>query len=375
MLGLEGMAVLAVSERDGEVEYAIETTAATGWCPVCGAQARLHDRRPTWVRDLPAGDRPVTLVWVKRIWRCTHVECEQQTWTESHRQIRARASWTERARKQACRRVGRDGHSVAAVARDFGVGWAAVMAAVVEYGTGLVERPDRVAAVSAIGVDETAFLRANATRSTVFATGIVDLQRGKLIDIVPGRSRKVLADWLIDQPGGWAAGIQVAALDPFRGYGSALSAGLPHAVRVLDAFHAVRLGFAAVDDVLALDHADAESGQVVFAFLVKVREHGRLAAQKRALGLDAAIADPLDQLDGQLGIVPAHGDIIQEEERLRARAQTVIDRHGDQIDPHRAMPPGGHRQLELAAHAVGRGHQHWVAIGARQQPDLIIQPE
>jgi hypothetical protein len=33
MLGLEGMAVLAVSERDGELEYAIETTASTGWCP------------------------------------------------------------------------------------------------------------------------------------------------------------------------------------------------------------------------------------------------------------------------------------------------------------------------------------------------------
>ena len=153
MLGLEGMAVLAVSERDGELEYAIETTASTGWCPVCGAVARLHDRRPTWVRDLPAGDRPVTLVWVKRIWRCTHVECEQRTWTETHPQIRARASWSERARKQACRRVGRDGHSVAAVARDVGVGWATVMAAVVDYGTPLIEHPDRIEQVAAVGVD------------------------------------------------------------------------------------------------------------------------------------------------------------------------------------------------------------------------------
>ena len=244
MLGLAGMAVLAVSDGDGEVEYAIETTARAGWCPTCGAQARLHNRRPTWVRDLPAGDRAVTLVWVKRIWRCTHVECEQQTWTESHPQIRPRASWTERARKQACRRVGRDGHSVAAVARDFGVGWAAVMAAVVEYGTPLIEHPDRIDAVAAVGVDETAFARANPIRSTVFATGIVDLHRGKLIDIIPGRSRKVLADWLISQPAEWTAGIEVAALDPFRGYGAALTAGLPHAVRVLDAFHVVRLGFA-----------------------------------------------------------------------------------------------------------------------------------
>jgi transposase len=113
----------------------------------------------------------------------------------------------------------------------------------------LIDRAERVGAVTAVGVDETTFARANPIRSTVFATGIVDLHRGKLIGIIPGRSRKVLADWLIDQPAEWTAGIEVAALDPFRGYGAALSAGLPHAVRVLDAFHVVRLGFAAVDDV------------------------------------------------------------------------------------------------------------------------------
>ena len=40
-----------------------------------------------------------------------------------------------------------------------------------------------------------------------------------------------------------------ASLDPYRGYASALRTHLPAAVRVLDAFHVTRLGFAAVDDV------------------------------------------------------------------------------------------------------------------------------
>ena len=37
LLGPEGMAVLAVSEHDGEAEYAIGTTVTTGWCPACKA--------------------------------------------------------------------------------------------------------------------------------------------------------------------------------------------------------------------------------------------------------------------------------------------------------------------------------------------------
>jgi transposase len=176
-------------------------------------------------------------------------QCEKQTWTETHPAIAPRSSWTERARKQACRRVGRDGHAVAAVAREFGVSWATVMAAVREHGRRLLQQARPGASATAIGVDETAFMRASAMRPTVFATGIVDLHRGRLIDVVPGRSRKVLVDWLSEQPQQWAARIDVAALDPFRGYGSALSAGLPRAVRVLDPFHVVRLGFAAVDDV------------------------------------------------------------------------------------------------------------------------------
>ena len=95
-------------------------------------------------------------------------------------------------------------------------------------------------------MDETAFLAASATRTTSFVTGIVDLTRrdrpARLFDVVAGRSASGLVSWIASasRPGGPRS--PTAALDPFRGYASALRTALPHAVRVLDAFHVVALG-------------------------------------------------------------------------------------------------------------------------------------
>jgi transposase len=250
MLGIPGFQVLAVSEHAGELEQAVETTAEEGWCPACGVRAKLHDRRPTWVRDLPAGGRPVTLVWVKRVWRCTESQCPQRTWTETSAAIRPRAAWTERARREACRRVGEDGHTVAAVAAEFGVGWGTVMTAVRDYGVPLVDDPNRLQDVHTLGVDETAFLAATPTSGTAFATGIVALNgRPRLLDVVPGRSANALSTWVSGREQGWRDGVTVTALDPFVGYATALRTTLPQATRVLDAFHVVKLGFDAVDQV------------------------------------------------------------------------------------------------------------------------------
>ena len=84
--------------------------------------------------------------------------------------IAARASWTERAREKACRRVGRgDGRGARA-----------------RYSPCL-RRNSWASRPVPIGVDETAFTRASAIKPTVFATGVIDLERGRLIDVVEGR--------------------------------------------------------------------------------------------------------------------------------------------------------------------------------------------
>ena len=250
MLGLPGFVLLAVSEVDGELEQAVETIAEREFCGSCGVLAAPHGRRPVRVRDLPAAGRPVTLIWVKRVWRCPEPRCPKRTWTETSEHIGRRASLTERARAAACRRVGEDGHDVAAVAVEYGAGWHTIMRAVRDHGGPLIEDPARLDEVAAVGVDETAFLASTGRHHTEFVTGIVDLTGApRLLDVVPGRSGKALSDWVSARDQTWRDGIAVAALDPFRGYATALRIQLPGAVRVLDAFHVTRLGLAALDEV------------------------------------------------------------------------------------------------------------------------------
>jgi transposase len=253
LFGLDGFTVLTAADAGGELELLVETTAELVGCPECGAVARAKDRRPTWVRDLPIGGRPVVICWNKRIWCCPHALCPIKTWTEGHPAVAPRACLTERARSWAFEQVGQHDAAVSRVAAQLGVSWWTIMNLTVERGRPIIEDPDRLRYdVEAVGVDETSFLRETGTHPTSFATGITDLTPGRparLLGIAEGRSGTVLAEWLAAREPHWRARILTASLDPFRGYATALATQLPHTTRVLDPFHVVKLGLNCVDDV------------------------------------------------------------------------------------------------------------------------------
>jgi transposase len=247
LLGLDGFQVVAAEVVGGEWQLVVQTTATVVGCIGCGVRAEFHGRRTVKVRDLPIGGRPVVLAWRKRIWRCAEPACGVRTWTERVAAIRPRAVLTQRARAEACRRVGKDAHAVAAVARDLGVGWATVMRAVHEHGIPLVDDAGRLEGVVALGLDETSFLKATRLAPTQWVTGLVDLERGRLLDLVADRTRAAIDDWLHARPRAWLAQVATVALDPWRGYANALITPLGHATVVVDHFHAIRLANAAVD--------------------------------------------------------------------------------------------------------------------------------
>jgi transposase len=249
LVGLDGFVVKSQIIRDGEHWLLVETTAASVWCPTCGARAVGNGRRNVMVRDLPIAGMATVIVWAKRTWRCREELCPRRSWSETSSEIGVRASLTERARREICRRVGEELDSVAAVAREFGVGWACAHEAVVDYGDTLIAADDRLERTTGLGVDEHTFQHANARRRTQMATTFVDIDRGRLLDVVPGRSGQVVREWVESQPFWWADQIDVAAIDAFRGYATAIGDVLPAATLVIDHFHAIRLASEAVNDV------------------------------------------------------------------------------------------------------------------------------
>jgi transposase len=250
MLGLDDFEVVASEEINGELQVRVQTPdGQVMGCHDCGVRAQSKGRRTVRVRDLPASGRPVVLVWHKRLWRCTEPACPVKTWTEASVHIAARAVLTVRARAEMCRRVGEDADSVAQVARAFGVSWHTAMAAVRDEGQPKVDDPSRLDGVTALGMDETAWLKATRTHATLYVSGLVDTGTGRLLDVVADRTAHAVTSWLSRRDRRWLARISVVTLDPHHGYAHAVGVHLGHATLVVDHFHAVALGNRAVDDV------------------------------------------------------------------------------------------------------------------------------
>lgn len=248
MVGLERVEVLDVERLLGRLFVTIESTDRLMGCSACGTKASVKDRDRVELADLPAFGSPVTLVWLKRRWRCGDVDCGAGTWTEDRPDIAPkRALMTQRAGVWATIEVGRHVHSVSWAAKELGVNWHTVMDAVTLWGEALVADPDRVGDTAAIGVDETSFLAATATERTRWVSSICDVEGHTVIDLIEGRQAPDLDGWLADQPQAWKAAVKITVSDLHEPFRSALKEHLPDATAVADPFHVVAVATRCVD--------------------------------------------------------------------------------------------------------------------------------
>ena len=90
--------------------------------------------------------------------------------------------------------------------------------------------------------------------------------------------------------------------------------------------------------------------------------------------MDAAIADALNDALQPDRVVGIHGHVIEEKEGFGARADDVVDAHGDQVDADRVVDARRLGDFEFRADAVGSRNENRVAVASREE-GIVVEIE
>ena len=256
LVGLSDVDVLGVSEPVGvgaTLVIEVASRVDQGWCGACGVKARLKDTTPVVLVDLTCLGRPTRLVWHKQRWWCAQSECPAGSWTVNDPRIAApRARLTDRAARWVTRQVGGGDRSINDIADELRCDWHTVMNAVRRYGEALLAADTgRCLGVTALGLDETLFVRRGAKHTKKWATSVVDVGGGdrdsRLVEVIEGRTAKKVSEWIDAQDETWRSSIRWGTLDMSGPYRKAFGDSLGHVTQVADPFHVIKHANTKVD--------------------------------------------------------------------------------------------------------------------------------
>jgi transposase len=250
LVGLKDVRVLAYVRRGPDVELMIEQVVEDVRCPACHGLVRVKERPVVRYVDLPVYGTPMSLAWKKHRMRCVNSSCAKRSFVLEDHRIAAKACLlTTRAAKWATRQVG-GGRTVKEVADELACDWHTVNDAVCTYGAALLEADrKRLNRTSAIGLDETSFIKRATKKQADYATTVSDVENHQIIDLLPTRKYTDVAGWIDKQPRAWKERIRFGALDMSATYAAVYSVMLPQADQVVDPFHVISLANRSLDAV------------------------------------------------------------------------------------------------------------------------------
>jgi transposase len=239
------LAVEVITASDVGLTISVACHRRCAPCPRCGRDAaRVHSRYTRRLVDLPWQGRAVCLVLSARKFYCEWRTCRRRIFTERLPETVAPYG----------RRTLRGGAAITAIGLRVGARPGARLATELRMVASAdvilrhLHRRDVVPAVTprVLGVDDWAW-----AKRRVYGTILCDLERGRVIDLLPDRTSDTFAAWLRAHPG-----IEIISRDRGGEYARAARDAAPGAVQVADRFHLLMNLTAALTRVVA-EHAGA----------------------------------------------------------------------------------------------------------------------
>ena len=222
-----GLVVDAVEVDTGAVAIAAHPAEGFGRCPTCGGRSgRVHSLHRRRLLDLPSHGHAVELLVRVRRFRCMAPGCPRRTFTEPLPLGAAGRSGRRTARLDLLvgdLGIALGGRPGSALARRLmpPVGKDTVLRAIRRC------PPPETAAAGVVGIDEWAWRRRQR-----YGTLVCDLERRRVVALLPDREPATVKAWLSAHPG-----VRVVARDRAGGFAAAAAGAAPQAVQVADRWH------------------------------------------------------------------------------------------------------------------------------------------
>jgi len=210
-----------------EISAVARSRSATASCPLCGrVTRRVHSRYERCLADLPAHGRRVRIRLVVRRFRCRESRCPRKIFAERFEEEIARPFARRTARLESIVHHlglalgGRPGQNLARRLL-FPVSKDTLLRVVRSRAPGWRSAPH------VVGIDDWAWKRGHR-----YGTIVCDLERRRIIDLLPDREVATVQAWLADRPS-----IRTISRDRGGGYSQAAARGRPQAIQIADRWH------------------------------------------------------------------------------------------------------------------------------------------